>query len=101
MRKLTVMALLATFAGASVSAAAAAPQPDAASAEEPAKKDKVKCKRVDESSSGSNLKKWTKVCKPASNWNPDRVAFERSLEKMRDQGLVNPAPLQASGTSPR
>jgi len=101
MRKLTALVLLVTFAGAPMSSAATEPQPDSASAEDSAKKDKVKCKRVDESTSGSNLKKWTKVCKPASDWNPDRVAFERSLEKLRDQGLVNPAPLQSSGATPR
>jgi hypothetical protein len=101
MRKLIVMLLVAAFAGAPASAAATDPQPEAAGAEDSAKKEKVKCKRVDESSSGSNLKKWRKVCKPASEWNPDRVVFERSLEKMRDQGLVNSSGLQNSGASPR
>ena len=96
MRRLTALVLLAVIA-APPSFAAAQPQPDSASAQDAAQKAKLKCKRIDETPSGSNMKKWTKVCKPASEWNPDRIAFERSLEKLRDQGLVSPGGLQSPG----
>ena len=101
MLKLTALVLLVSLAGAPASSAATEPQPDPETTKSAAEKEKIKCKRIDESQSGSNLKKWTKVCKPASSWNPDRIAFERSLEKLRDQGLVDPTGLQSSGTTPR
>jgi hypothetical protein len=101
MRSLAAMMSLAVLAG---TPALSAPEPgsaDATASTETPKKEKIRCKRIDETPSGSNLKKWTRVCKPASEWNPDRIAFERSFESMKERGLVDPGGLQQSGASPR
>lgn len=60
--------------------------------------EKIKCKRVEDSNSGSNIKKRTKVCKPLSEWSPNRVVFERSLEAMRDKGIAAPSTGPGLGT---
>lgn len=70
-------------------------------AQEPAEDDKVVCKRTDDGTTGSNLKKWTKICRKASEWRAEEKETQRKLRATNDKGLVNSDNLQPAGASPR
>ncbi|HET7708025.1 MAG TPA: hypothetical protein VFK50_00660 [Sphingomicrobium sp.] len=101
MRSLAALVSIALTAGTPAAGVVTETTPAASPPAENAKAEKVRCKRVDQTSAGSNLKKWTRVCKPVSGWNPDRIAFEQSLDEMKDRGLVDSNALMQSGAPPR
>jgi hypothetical protein len=63
--------------------------------------DRIVCKRSDDGFTGSNLRKWKKVCRKASEWKEQEVETQRKLRAANDKGLVDPSNLQSQGASPR
>ena len=55
-----------------------------------APKDEVICKRVLDTDTGSNFRRRSKVCRPASDWAEIEAAKERTLRRARDSSATDP-----------
>ena len=71
-----------------------------AAASEP-KEDKVVCKRVQDTRTGSNFRYSNKVCMKASEWKAMEDEAERAMRKVKDSGAINPDRDPAMGSSPQ
>ena len=77
MRSLPVFVLAAVLCSAPAFAQAESQgQP---TAEQAPKNEKVKCKRLDDDNTGSNMKRWKKVCKTEAQWKADALELEQRL----------------------
>ena len=48
--------------------------------------DRIICKRLDTTLTGTNFKQWEKVCKKKSVWAAESDAMYDSVRRVRDQG---------------
>lgn len=62
--------------------------------------EKIVCKRTDDGSTGSNLRKWKKVCRKAEDWKAQEEDTQRNLRAAKDKGLLNPETLEKGLASP-
>lgn len=72
-------------------------------AADPAKppKEKRVCKRSDEGTTGSNLRKWSAVvCRPASEWRELEDNTERLLRESRERGGAEQSSSPSAGPNP-
>ena len=53
-----------------------------------AKGEQVKCKRLDDDNTGSNMKRWKKVCKTVSEWRAQEAELERRLNDGKASGTT-------------
>ena len=51
--------------------------------------DRVVCKRLDATLTGTNFKQWEKVCKKKSVWNAESDAMYDSVRRVRDRASGN------------
>ena len=84
MRNLTAFLVICSFGAipAFANGEAVSKQP----AEQAPKDQTVKCKRLDDDNTGSNMKRWKKVCKPVSQWEAEERELERRLSDRRNSG---------------
>ena len=54
------------------------------------KGDRIVCKRLDTTLTGTNFKQWEKVCKKKSVWAAESDAMFESVRRVRDQASGNP-----------
>jgi hypothetical protein len=62
-------------------------QPDAAGtppAEQSPKGEKLKCKRLDDGNTGTNLKRFKKICKTEAEWKAEAQDLERRLDAQKN-----------------
>ena len=86
MRNLLPVLLIAAFGSTAVAADVQR------SVEQPApttpKSEPVKCKRLDDDNTGSNMKRWKKVCKTVSEWQAAEADLERRLNDAKASGTT-------------
>ena len=86
MRSLLPVLLIAALGSAATAADLQAPaQPPA---QDSAKAEQVKCKRLDDDNTGSNMKRWKKVCKTLSEWRAEEAELERRLNQGKAGGTT-------------
>jgi hypothetical protein len=54
-----------------------------------AKGDRIVCKRLDTTLTGTNFKQWEKICKKKSVWAAESDAMYESVRRLRDQASGN------------
>ena len=70
-----------------------------ASAEEPASKDKIVCKRNETYTTGSRLSRPKKVCMTASEWKQTEDEKNRTMRKVQDGRLSPDQPATLGGST--
>ena len=56
--------------------------------------DKIVCKRTDDGATGSNLRKWKKICRTAADWKAQEDETQRNIRAAKDKGLMSPETLE-------